>query len=247
VRAVGDGVAGVAIKDKVFVHSPKGICTTHTVVSATEVVPLGSAGSILSPEQAALVPLVAAAHSMLVHTPSHSRTDRQSQPQPLLAPGDSVILDAQAAQSPMGSVLKQVAAELGIKIVVHTAGAKEKARLVLCGDGRQSTMKEMLKTVAEDGTLLCFDSNADTNGSNFTSFKIPYSSAIFSNVCIAGFDFSALAIICPDSWRRSVELAVGLVTRTQVHLQIERVPLADIKSILALISASSSSVVAVKI
>lgn len=226
VTAVGVGVEGVSVKDTVLVYSANGTCATERSVSASLVAPVSSS---LPAETLATFPLGLSAYAMLTQFVK-------------LETKNTVIVDN--ASTPLGKMLADIGKQMGVNVVAHSPAKKgdapAKAPLVICGD--PAKMKELLKSVADNGVLVCHECNLPASG--YGGFSIPYSAAIFNNVSVAGFDLDGWTAHNPEKVVKAMAAVEGFMSAKKLTTLSASVhSMKNIKSIVGAIEKDAVAVV----
>ena len=232
VRAVGEGVSGLAVGQP---------------VAALTIVDSGGYAEVAVTDAELVAPLADAAHPDLITAaalPSNSTTAFLVLDQVAgLVPGESVLVHAAAGG--VGSQLGQVAKLLGAGRVVGTVGSAAKVEtargfgydeVILRDDlataGQFDVVVDMVGGPARQGSL---DRLAPLgrlvvmgNASGAEDVGISANELWFSNKTVSGFNLAAYSAVYPDRAGRALRRAVTAAGEDMLRVQVETVPLARV-------------------
>ena len=96
---------------------------------------------------------------------------------------------------------------------------------ILCLCSKSAQVKDIIKQVEPNGTLVLYDSIGAGLDSvrDFTPAQVPYSAAIFNNISLTGFNLNQWLISNPDKFRKGCNVVEGLLMSNKIHLN-EKIP-----------------------
>jgi NADPH2:quinone reductase len=228
IRALGEGVAGLAVGEP---------------VAALTIVASGGYAAVVTTSADFVAPLRDLEPSVAAAVPSNSTTaflvlERVAG----LKPGERVLVHAAAGG--VGSQLGQVARLLGAGRVVGTVGSEAKIaaakafgydevvlRDQVAGTGEFDVVVDMvggparrasLDRLAPMGRLVVMG-----NASGADDVGIPANELWFTNKTVSGFNLAAFSAVAPEAVGRALRRAITAVSDGTLRVDVESLPLAE--------------------